>query len=239
VGRGERRRANDVVELHVGLAEVKSKALEVTRVALALLPMIDAKVPRIERERDPTGVDDSANPRRLVQLVDVSDTGVGLEGDDAECAEVAVGDLVGLRLVAGGPLLLAKVVRRLSAATGGRVAIGLQRLTSAAQPVRARRPTTGEAFAELSLLYIPGLDDSGRHDAYLTSQGIASARNVFETTVGEHVFTFRFNRIRDGGRGWVMAGFEVTAARPVVPLPQRLVPGRLGAPGELPTLSSR
>ena len=220
-GRGERLATHDVVELHVGLAEVMAKALALTRVAIALLPMIDTdtRVARIERERDAASGEVEPPAQRIVQLMDVSDTGVSLEGEEAECSEVAVGDLVALTLDPDGPLLLAKVVRRLPAATGGRVVLGLLRLTSAPQPVRARAPADGKAFAELSLLYIPGADDSGRHDAYLTSEASAAERNLFETTVGEDIFTFRFNRVRETGRGWVMAGFEITAVRRQVPAP--------------------
>ena len=41
----------------------------------------------------------------------------------------------------------------------------------------------------------------------------AADREPLETTVGDDIFTFRFNRVRERGRGWVMAGFEVSAAR--------------------------
>jgi hypothetical protein len=214
-GRGGRGKSNDVVELHVGLTEVMAKALAVTRQSIALLPMIETgtRTARIERERDHATGEVREPVRRIVQLIDVSDSGVGLEGQETDCSGIAVGDLVALRLVSEGPLLLAKVVRRLPAATGGRVVFGLFRLTSAAQPVHARQPSAGTAARELTLLYIPGDDDSGRHDSYLTSELGASERELFETTVGDDIFTFRFNRVRESGRGWVMAGFEVTAAR--------------------------
>jgi hypothetical protein len=213
-GRGERSEANDVVELHVGLAEVMVKGFAVTAVPVTLMPMIEsgAGASRVEHESDHATAE-VRDTRRIVQLIDVSDTGMSLEGEEADCSEIAVDDLVALRPAPGEPLLLAKVVRRLPAATGGRVVIGLLRLTSAAQPVRARDPSAGAAAPELLLLYIPGVDDSGRHDAYLTSEESAAGRELFETTVGDDIFTFRFNRVRDSGRGWVMAGFEVTATR--------------------------
>jgi len=133
-----------------------------------------------------------------------------------------VEDLVALRVAPGEPLLLASVARRLPAATGGRVVIGLRRLTSSAQPVRAAQISTDADERELSLLYVPGNDESGRADAYLTSEETAAERKLFETTVGDDTFTFRFNRVRERGRGWVMAGFEITAARrPILKLAPR------------------
>jgi hypothetical protein len=220
-GRGKRYPASAVVDLHVGLAEVMTTGFtEAAGLAqpLSLQPIAEAVPPRgsmTGREREHReGPRDAV--RRVVQLIDVSDTGLSLEGEEADCAEVAVDDLVALRIGPAEPLLLAKVVRRLPAATGGRVLLGLLRLSCAAQPVRARR-SSDAALPELSLLYIPGEDEAGRHDAYLTSDAGAAERALFDTAVGEDIFTFRFNRVRERGRGWVMAGFEVTAARRASP----------------------
>jgi hypothetical protein len=220
-GRGKRYAINAVVELHVGLGEVMAKGIIEGAggvAAIALQPMTprDTRIqPRMERERDRPDAAVAEPLRRIVQLVDVSDTGACFEGEETDCAEVAVGDLVALRLAPAEPLLVAKIVRRLPAATGGRVVMGLLRLSSAVQAVRARQCSEGEALPDLSLLYVPGEDDAGRQDAYLTSPDRAAQRDLFETTVDEHVFTFRFNRIREAGRGWVMAGFEVIALRRV------------------------
>lgn len=215
--RAKRHNAKDVLELHVGLAEVMAKGFAVTgsrAPSLALQTIAtDAGVPRKQREHDNAMGEIYAAARRMVQLINVSDSGVGLEAEEADCAEVAVGDLVALRPAPGEPLLLGKVVRRLPTAAGGRVTIGLRRMSSAAQLVRACQSSAVPPSRELSLLYIPGDDDSGRHDAYLTTERDAAQRNLLETTVGDDIFTFRFNRVRQRGRGWVMAGIEITAAR--------------------------
>jgi hypothetical protein len=212
-GRGKRYPANAVVELHAGLAEVMGAAV-VTQ-PMSLQPMAHADAGRrawTERERDHLEGNAREALRRVVQLIDVSDTGLSVEGEEAECAAVGVEDLVALRVAPAEPLLIAKVVRRLPAATGGRVVLGLRRLSCATQPVRARRASDA-ALPELSLLYIPGEDEAGRQDAYLTSEAGAAQRELFETAVGEDIFSFRFNRVRDRGRGWVLAGFEVVGAR--------------------------
>ena len=211
-GRGKRYKANDVVELHVGLAEVMAKGFAVMAnpIELRSLPGDATTGSRSERDHAKAEVRDT---RRIVQLMDVSDTGLSVEGEEADCSEIAVDDLVAIRINANEALLLASVVRRLPAATGGRVILGLRRLTSAAQPVRARDLGGGALLPELLLLYIPGADESGQQDAYLTSKETAAQRAQFETTVGADTFTFRFNRVRESGRGWVMAGFEITAWR--------------------------
>jgi hypothetical protein len=211
-GRGTRYPAKDVVELQVGLEEVMVKGFTAAGPAIALDPIAADRAHFRSDARDHATIEiDDA--RRVVQLIDVSDTGLSFEGDESDCSEIAVGDLVATRIATGEALLLASVVRRLPAATGGRVAIGLRRLTSAAQPVRARQPSWSTEQPDLLLLYIPGADESGQHDAYLTSAAVAAERGLFETTVGDDTFTFRFNRVLESGRGWVMAGFEITAAR--------------------------
>jgi hypothetical protein len=218
--RAERHDVRDRAELHVGLAEIMAKGFAVmarSAPSLALLPTTGTGTDVARTERGPDSALDKIYDvaRRIVQLINVSDTGVGFEGAEADCAELAVGDVVALRLAPGEPMLLGKVVRRLPAATEGRILIGLQRMSSAAQTVRARQPSAGAALPELSLLYLPGDDESGRHDAYLVGEATAAERNLLETTAGDEIFTFHFNRVRERGRGWVMAGFEVTAARRV------------------------
>jgi hypothetical protein len=186
VARARRQESNSVVQLHVGLAEIMAKGFG---------------------ERIP-----DAAPR-TAQLLNVSDTGVGLEGEEGDCAGVAVDDVVAMRLAPAEPLVVGRVVRCLPAATEGRVVIGIQRMSSAAQPVRARRAGPGSPLHDLLLLYVPGTDDTGRHDSYLTSESIAVERDLLETAAGGDTFTFRFNRVRERGRGWVTAGFEITASR--------------------------
>lgn len=221
LGRGTRYESNEVVELYVGLAEVMAQALAEkgrSLTPLTLMPMPgDAAAPGWrEREGESTQVRVMS---RLVQLIDVSDTGMAIEGDESHCGEIAVDDLVALWPGPGEPLLLARVVRRLPAATGGRVVMGLLRLSSAAQHVRATQSVADGQTADLSMLFIPGADDSGRNDAYLTSEEVADESKTFETTAGENIFTFRFNRVRERGRGWVMAGFEIASMRLAPPRP--------------------
>jgi hypothetical protein len=212
-GRGARYVANDVVELHVGLDEVMAKGFAITVDSMELQPLPAGATRGSRSERDHAAPEVRDPSRRIVQLINVSDTGLSIEGEEADCSEVAVGDLVAIRIAAAEALVLASVVRRLPAATGGRVVMGLRRLTSAAQPVRARQLAAAAAVPELLLLYIPGAEESGQHDAYLTSKESAAQRDLFETTAGDDTFTFRFNRVRESGRGWVMAGFEITAWR--------------------------
>ncbi len=186
VARARRERIDRAVDLHVGLAEVMAKGFA------------PAPYPKAGR---------------TVRLVDVSESGFAFEADEAAGAAVAVDDLVALRLAPGAPMTLGKVVRKLAAADSSRVTVGVRRLSSLAQPTDARRALAGSGPAVVSLVYVPGADKSGRNDAYLMSDAGMADRVVFETDAGASVFAFRLNRVRERGRGWVMAGFEVIASR--------------------------
>jgi hypothetical protein len=187
VARAKRYVATGVVELHVGLAAVMAKGF-----ALGVMP---------------------PQASRMVHMVNVSDTGIGFEGEEADCAELAVEDLVALRLAHGEPLVLGEIVRCMPAASPGRIMFGVRRISSAARPVRAFHPSARAPSRELSLLFVPGDDADGRRDTYLTTEGNAAQRDPFEIVAGDETFTLRFDRVRDRGRGWVMTGFDVSAAR--------------------------
>lgn len=65
----------------------------------------------------------------------------------------------------------------------------------------------------LYLLFVPGEDGSGRHDACLVSERTFDQAAALESHSGDAVYTLRFNRSRERRRGWVMAGFEVVGSR--------------------------
>jgi hypothetical protein len=65
---------------------------------------------------------------RPVRVSDVSDTGLRIDGSDADCADVAPGDFVALTLTQGGPMMLGTVVRVVPNVGPGRIVIGVRRM---------------------------------------------------------------------------------------------------------------
>lgn len=217
VSRADRHETNLLVELHVGLAEVMERAFspEAPPAATLTLAVHDGQRvdgARLERDRD-TAVDAVyERPRRLVRVANVSETGFGIEGDERDCGAVSVGDLVALRLERGGALELGKVVRSVSA-TPGRTWVGVRRIFGRARPIEVVQPSALlDRRRDMTLLFVPGEDESGRHDACLVTERAYTEGAPLDAYVGDFVYTFRFNRPRDRGRGWVLAGFEIMAA---------------------------
>jgi cation diffusion facilitator CzcD-associated flavoprotein CzcO len=96
----------------------------------------------------------------MMRLVDQSDTGLGLEGLEAECGAIAAGDLVAVRFSASDPLVLGKVVRSVASKLPGHVLLGVRRLSAALQLLELEREA-GERPAEtLRLMFVPGLDSA-------------------------------------------------------------------------------
>jgi hypothetical protein len=218
VSRAERNETDLEVELHVGLAEVLGRGFSPAAPPAATLTLAardgerigDSRLPR-EHDNAPESIYERR--RRMVRVANVSETGFGIEGDDRDCGTVAVGDVVALRLEAGAELELCKVVRSVPAAATGRRSIGVRRLCARARQIEVVQPSaTSERERSQTLLFVPGEDESGQHDACLVPERTYAERASLEASVGNCVYTFRFNRPRDSGRGWVLAGFEILAA---------------------------
>jgi len=123
-----------------------------------------------------------------------------------------VGDLVAARLAASEPLALGRVMRSVPASTPGRVIVGVSRISSAARTVQVTM-STARAPESVSMLFVPGDDISGSHDAYLVGERTFDDAPAMQVRAPDHVYTMRFNRVRERGRGWVLAGFEILGAR--------------------------
>ena len=62
------------------------------------------------------------------------------------------------------------------------------------------------------VLFVPGEDDSGRHDACLVDQATYERGAPICAHVDGCIYEFHLRRVRARGRGWVLAGFEMAAA---------------------------
>ncbi|HEX4331612.1 MAG TPA: hypothetical protein VH040_05720 [Usitatibacter sp.] len=205
------------VEVWVGLSEILARGLN------ALTPATPPHVLTVkkglsdtQRIRQVQFLDEFESPRRFLRLVDVSDTGYGLEASDQEAFGIGVGDLVGIKLSEDEPCVLGRVARRVPAAYQGKVVIGVNALCADPQALtlsrkeRQNRPDDDELF-----IYVPGCEASGAHDAFVVHEKLLNEPGVHEAMLGDDRFTLQFNRVRGKGRGWALAGFEILEARRV------------------------
>lgn len=216
--RAIRHRVDRPVELFVGLAEIMHRGFAPAAPTAPLtLAAVDDKATsrmRIERDHDTAMGELYGAERRMVRLLDESETGLGLEGAGADLDGIAAGDLVAMRLWPNEPVVLGKVVRSVASKTPGHTVIGVRRLSGAARPVEARRETETRAGAPATLVYVAGGDTSGRQDGMLVAERDFADRAPLTVSVGDWNYRLRLNRARERGRGWVLAGFEVASARP-------------------------
>lgn len=192
VGRAERRPVGRAVEIHFGIDEVRGCALPA------------------REDEEPAG--SAGHERRHATLLNESDTGFALRGSQEQLGATAAGDLVAMRTRPGADLELGKVVRSLASADGT-VVVGVRRIGCAARGVAGIRHQPGHKPEDVMLVFIPGDDASGRRDAFLVDARCFAGGGEFHVVADGVAFSFRFNRAREEGRGWVLAGFEVTGAQ--------------------------
>jgi hypothetical protein len=155
--------------------------------------------------------------RRYLWLTDVSASGFGFEALGRDAMGIEVGDLLGWRKAAGEPCVIGKVMRRVPGSAPGQVFLGVQRLTDAAQPLRLVEEAGERELSENSFVFVSGADESGRHDAFLLPDSVQRDNTTFSARVGSDLFKLRFNRVRNKGRGWVLAGFEILTTESAKP----------------------
>jgi hypothetical protein len=202
------------LEVWVGLPEIVARGvspatLETTS-AWKVSEDVRAAIAAGNRNHPAIGIVDDPS-KRYLWLVDVSDTGFGFEALGRDAVGIEVGDVVGWRKAKGEPCTIGKVVRRVPGTQPGQVFLGVQRLTHAAQPMRLVEEIGDRELSEDTFVFVAGDDASGRHDAFLLPEKL-QRDNAFRTRAGNDVYKLRFNRVRNKGRGWVLAGFEILAA---------------------------
>jgi hypothetical protein len=213
--RAERHPRDHAVEMMVGLTEITSRAFASPQPAAPTIALSIVGAPeRKPAQRREAALDDIYEARRrMVRLANVSDTGLGLECPLSASESIATGDLVAVSIAEGEPPVVGKVVRSAPSKRPGRVILGVRRLASGLDLVDLSREQPGCSPEQLQLTYVAGRDASGRHDAFLVSERAYAERGTYTARIDKTLFTFRFNRVRQRGRGWVLAGFEVVSAR--------------------------
>ena len=202
------------IEVWVGLQEILLRGMGVGT-ETGRYRALNLQDPSIDAQAKARFVDST---RRYLWLADTSATGLGFEALDTDATGIEVGDLLGWRRALGAPLMLGRVIRRMPSATSGQVFLGVQLLTDCAKPLKLSQVVTFDnGQADGTYLYVPGDDASGRRDAFLVSETTYDLQATYNTHVGNEPFTFKLNRVRAKGRGWILAGFEIVPSKAGVP----------------------
>lgn len=208
------------IEVWVGLAEVLSRGIGVGSETgrYRALDLGDPSIDLHARKRY------AESQKRYLWIADASASGYGFEALESDAAGIEVGDLLGWRRAPGTPIVLGQVIRRLPSATSGQVFLGVRLLTESSQALRLSQVIAFDnGAADGTYLFVPGDDDSGRHDAFLVSESTYELRATYRAHVGSASYTLKFNRVRRKGRGWLLAGFEIVPEK--APEPLRMADG--------------
>lgn len=209
------------IEVWVGLPEILARGdgvkVGVETGKWHVLSLADpSRSTEIKDAGQPVRYENADPSRRYLWLSDMSATGCGFEALDTDASGIEIGELIGWRRAAFGPITLGRVIRRLPSTTAGQVFLGVQLLTEMGLHFALTR---ADAFdrggAENTFLFVPGDDASGRRDAFLLPESTFQQQHSYHAFTGDAVYTVKFNRVRNKGRGWILAGFEVVPAKRV------------------------
>ena len=198
------------LEVWIGLSEILARGVGVGTETgrYRALQMNDPAIEQQSRQR----FADAA--RRYLWMSDSSATGFGFEALESDAAGIEVGDLIGWRKGLGGAIILGKIMRRMPSSNSGQVFIGVQLLTENAVPMPLHQVVTFDnGMADGTYMFVPGDDDSGRHDGFVISEKTFELQATYNAHVGQDHFSLKFNRVRSRGRGWILAGFEIVPAK--------------------------
>jgi hypothetical protein len=147
-----------------------------------------------------------------IHLMDISESGLGLEMSNADAAFVEVDELVAVEIEAGKPCVLGVIARKTSAHHKNVTIVGVRVLSKV--PLRATLEMVNERLARQSVkgIFIAGKADHGFADSVIVTDVIYKANPTLSAVVASGVFHLRLGRVRQQGPGWKLAAAEVRVA---------------------------
>ncbi len=147
-----------------------------------------------------------------IHLLDISESGLGLEMSNDDAAFVEVDELVAVQIEAGKPCVLGIVARKTRAHHKHVSTIGVKVLSKV--PLRATLEMVNERLARQSVkgIFVPGKAEHGFADSVIVTDLIYKANPTLSAVVASGVFHLRLGRVRQQGPGWKLAAVEVRVA---------------------------
>ncbi|MEQ1519185.1 MAG: hypothetical protein ABL931_22130, partial [Usitatibacteraceae bacterium] len=147
-----------------------------------------------------------------IHLVDISESGLGLEMSHEDASFVEVDELIAVQIEEGKPCVLGAVVRKTRAHHKNVATIGIRVLAKV--PLRATLEMVNDRLARQSVkgIFVPGKAEHGFADSVIVTDVIYKANPTLSAVVASGVFHFRLGRVRQQGPGWKLAAVEVRVA---------------------------
>ena len=151
--------------------------------------------------------------RNAIQLIDISEGGLGLDMVDEDARRVHVDDLIAVRLEKGRPCVLGVVVRKSNLQRPTATLIGVKVLSKA--PIYCAMDRVDEAtnsWQPTEAILLAGLADDGFADSVIVSDKTYVANAQMAVTLENRAFELQLRRVRQQGTGWRMAAYDAAAA---------------------------
>ena len=165
----------------------------------------------VERMHSLAGGGGEIGIRNAIQLVDISEGGLGLDMLDEDARRVHVDDLVAVRLEKGRPCVLGVVARKSNLQRPTATLIGVKVLSKA--PIYTAMDRVDEAsnaWQPTEGIFIAGNADDGFADSVIVSDKSYVANSLMAVTFDARTFEMQLRRVRQQGSGWRMAAFDAT-----------------------------
>lgn len=147
-----------------------------------------------------------------IHLLDISESGLGLEMSTEDAGFVEVDELIAVQIEDGKPCVLGVVVRKTSAHHKRVTTVGVKVLSKV--PLRATLEMVNDRLARQSVkgVFVAGKADHGFADSVIVTDVIYKANPTLSVMVASGVFHLRLGRVRQQGPGWKLAAVEVRVA---------------------------
>ncbi len=147
-----------------------------------------------------------------IHLLDISETGLGIEMDTDEAALFEVDELVAVRIQDGKPYVLGVVARKTTGHQRNVTTVGIKVLAKV--PLRATLEMLNDRLVRQSVkgILVPGNAEHGFADSVIVTDAIYKAAPTLSVMIASSLFHLKLGRVRFQGPGWKMAAVEVRVA---------------------------
>ncbi len=152
--------------------------------------------------------------RNAINLLDVSEGGLGLDMVEDDARRVQVNELVAIRLEKGRPCVLGVVVRKSPLQRPSATLVGIKVLSK--MPVYVALERVDEAtntWQPGEGILLSGEAADGFSDSVVVSDKTYVANSPLAVTMGAQVFELYLRRVRQQGPGWRMTAFDAVHAQ--------------------------
>lgn len=154
--------------------------------------------------------------RGPVYLLDISDSGIGIEVPADEAARIEVDNLVALRIQDNRPCVIGVVVRKANVRNQFTTLVGVRVLSKT--PLRAtleqvQEGSSNAARPAVKAILVGGRAEHGFGDSIIVNETTFKSNPLMSITLAGNIFHLRLGRIRHQAPGWKLCAVDVVVAR--------------------------